>query len=222
MKRVLQGGFLLVALVCMSSAASAQTPSPPASDLTGRGTVSGDLVEGGSLSVDLRVAHTQGWQHIQEIEVDLELHGSVLDRLQFFPTQSSVVVGDGAPASLGQSARLRGSYFQVDPSKVSLSARGERLAVTIPIRLVNAPPPGARMTLSASAIPLATLGPDPLTEPVESSSGFSWGTLAAAAIAALLLGGFFGNVMGVRRRPPARVSVYGAVQRRLSDEKAKR
>jgi hypothetical protein len=57
---------------------------------------------------------------------------------------------------------------------------------------------------------------------VASSSGFSWGTLAAAAIAALLLGGFFGNVVGVRRRPTPRVSVYGAVQRRLSEEKAKR
>ncbi|MFN2545780.1 MAG: hypothetical protein ABR600_14580 [Actinomycetota bacterium] len=218
MKWLLRGGLLLFALAIVPGTAHAQS-----SQLRGTGTVSGALQQGSLLSVHLHVQHAEGWQHIQEIDVTLDLRGSTLERLQFAPTQSSLaILGDGSPASLGQTTTLQGSYFQINPSKVSLSARGGRLAVTIPIRLRTDPPPGARLEFSASAVPLASLGPKALTPPVESSSGFSWGTLGAAALAALLLGGFVGNVLGVRRRPTPRVSVYGAVQRRLSQEKAKR
>jgi hypothetical protein len=204
--------------------AMAQTPSPsPSPGLSGHGTVAGDLAAGNTVVVQLQIRHSGGWQHIDEVDVDLELHGSVIESLQFAPTQSSLaIVGDGAPASLGQTTKISGAYFTIDPSKVALTARGQDLRVRIPIALRNDPPPGARMTFEASAVPLDSLGPKALTPPVESSSGFSWGALGTAALAALLIGAFVGNVVGVRRRPVQRVNVYGAVQRRLSQEKSKR
>ena len=193
------------------------------SDLTGRGTVEGDLTAGTQLHVDLRVQHAKGWQHIEGINVSLALHGSTLEQLQLFPTQSSLaIVGAGAPASLGQSTLVRGDYFAVNPAQVTLSARGRSIRLAIPIRLRIEPPPGARLEFTASAVPLASLGPKALTPPVESNSGFSWGTLGTAVLAALLLGAVVGNVVGVRRRPQQRVSVYGAVQRRITQESTRR
>jgi hypothetical protein len=108
----------------------------------------------------------------------------------------------------------------VNPAQVSLTARGKQLRMTIPIRMRNDPPPGARLSFEASAVPLAQLGPKALTKPVEGSGGFSWGTLGLAIAVALFAGGFFGNVFASRRRSPPRASVYAAVQRRLSEERA--
>jgi hypothetical protein len=214
-KWVVRGGFLLLALVVLPGSAMAAK-----SDLTGRGTVEGDLTAGTLLHVDLRLQHAKGWQHIEGIEVSLALHGGTLERLQIFPTQSSLaIVGAGAPASLGQSTEVRGDYFAVNPAQVSLAARGRSIRLIIPIRLRVEPPTGARLEFSASAVPVASLGPKALTPPVESNSGFSWGTLGLAIAVALFAGGFLGNVFAGRRRPPKGPSVYAAVARKLAEER---
>ena len=44
--------------------------------------------------------------------------------------------------------------------------------------------------------------------------------LGAQIALALFVGGFAGNVVSTRRRPPARPSIYGAVQRRMDQEKS--
>ena len=218
MKRLLGGGLLLLVLVGVAGPAGAA----PAPKLTGAGTVEGDLKAGSVLTVRLHVEHSQGWQHVQEIDIDLVLQDSTLDQVQFAPTQSSLsVLGGAQPLSLGQTAQLTGAYFQVNPARVSLSAQGNRLRVTLPITMRTAPPPGARLTFDATAVPVATIGPKSLTPPVKSNSGFSWGTLGLAIAVALFAGGFFGNVFASRRRPPARPSVYSAVQRKLEEERVR-
>jgi hypothetical protein len=219
---LLRGGLLLFLLVSVPTSAMAQTPSPsPSAGLSGHGTVAGDLAAGSSLVVQLQVEHGEGWQHIQEIDVDLVLRGSNLERLQYIPTASQLsIIPGGAPVSLGQQGELRGQYFSIDPSRIALTARGNQLRVRIPMRVRTDPPAGARMTFEASAVPLDSLGPKALTPPVKSSSGFSWGALGLAIAVALFAGGFFGNVFGARRRRPSGPSVYGAIQKKLAEQKA--
>src|SRR5437660_831480 len=60
-----------------------------------------------------------------------------------------------------------------------------------------------------------------LTPPVKSAVGFSWGTLGLAIAVALFAGAFVGNLFTSRRRPAPRPSLYGAVQRRMAEEKEK-
>jgi hypothetical protein len=218
-KRLLGGVALLglvLVLVGAPSRAIAATPT-----LSGAGTVEGNLTAGQLLTVRLHVAHARGWQHIQHVDVQLQLQGSTLDGIEFLPAQSSLsILGGTAPASLGQAGQLTGPYFQVNPAKVSLSAKGSTLRLVLPIKLRIDPPTGARLTFTATAVPIASLGPKALTPPVKSNSGFSWGTLGLAIAVALFAGGFFGSVFSGRRRPAPRISVYSAVQKRLTEEKA--
>ncbi len=63
-------------------------------------------------------------------------------------------------------------------------------------------------------------GPRTLAEP--EGGGITWGTVVALIAAALFAGGFVGNMFASKRRPPARASVYDAVQRRLDDQAGSR
>ncbi len=223
MRRLLGGSLLaVVVLLAVSGPAGAATPAP--AKLTGHGTVDGTLAVGERLTVKVQVQHTRGWQHIQTVDVLLTLRGSRLDDIQFTPTTSSlqIVGGNSGPASLGSAGHVRGAYFEIDPSRVALTAQGQNLRMTMPIKVIAAPPPGAQMQLEATAFPVAQLGPQALTKPVSSNSGFSWGTLGLAIVVALFAGGFFGNVFAARRKPAPRPSVYAAVERRMAEEKAKR
>jgi hypothetical protein len=221
-KRLLRGGLLTLLLLAAPSVALAASPTS-SPKLTGAGTVTGTLTPKSLLTVKLHVEHSQGWQHIQVIDVLLELRGSTIDQIEITPTTSSVqILGGSAPASLGQAAELQGAYFRVNPAQVAFSARGKQLLVTLPLHLGAAPPPGARLAFSATAVPVATLGPKSLTPPVKSNSGFSWGTLGLAIAVALFAGGFAGSIFAGRRRPAPRPSIYAAVERRLAEERAKK
>ena len=222
MKRVAGGTLLLlVGMALLAPAASAQGAQPK---LKGKGTVEPTSLEPGTiLTVDLQVSHADGWQHIQTVDVNLELKNNVLDQIVITPTTTSIsVLGGSAPSSLGQEAKLRSTYFEVNPAKVSLTAQGNQLKMTVPVGLHAAPPPGATLTFGATAVPIETLGPRTLTEPVEENTGFSWGTLGLAIGLALFLGAFVGNIFAGRRKPSARPSIYAAVEKRMAEEKAKR
>jgi hypothetical protein len=74
-------------------------------------------------------------------------------------------------------------------------------------------------TFAANGVP--TQGFKPLTPPVQAKSGFSWGTLGVAILVALFAGGVVGNLFS-SRRVPQRPSVYGTIQRRLEEERARK
>jgi hypothetical protein len=172
--------------------------------------------------VKVRVHQQHGWQHIDEVDVNLELRNRSLDLLRFTPSASLVeIIGYPPPARLGQSGVLLGSYFKIDPSKVKLQAQGTTLQIAFPLNLVANPPAGARLELAARDDRGASTGSKPLTPPVESNSGFSIGTLFLAVVAAIFVGGFVGNIVSTKRRPPVRPSIYATVQRRMEEEKAK-
>ena len=212
---VLVGAFLALA--------ASGIPSTTASPLSATGSVTGALAAGETVHVSLAVQHTDGWQQISEVEVDLTLRGRPLEQLVIDPTNDSVVlVGVAGPVALGQPARFVGSYFRVDPATIGLTAKGQRLTLAIPIDIRAAPPPGARLTLQARGFDVTRTRPLALTAPVNDRSGFSWGTLGVAVAAALFLGGVVGGTFASRRRPPQRPSVYAAVRRRLDEERASR
>jgi hypothetical protein len=54
----------------------------------------------------------------------------------------------------------------------------------------------------------------------EGSGGLDWGTVLTVTVVAVLVGAFLGNLFASRRRPPPRLSVYGAMQRRIDEERS--
>src|SRR5437660_3082627 len=201
-RRLIRGGLLL-ALVLVAGAGRVSA-SPP---LSATGTVEGSLKTGDTLTVRLVIEHRQGWQHIQEIDVNLVLRNRSLDLLRFTPPLSTIeTLGYPPPARLGQPGLVLGSYLDVAPSKVTLSAGGTTLRITAPMKLLVDPPAGARLTFAAKDDQGATTGFHALTPPVKSSVGFSWGTLGLAIAVALFAGAFVGNLFTSRRRPAPRPS----------------
>jgi hypothetical protein len=205
--------------------ASAPVPALAAAKATvqASGSVTGDLKAGNVLTVDLKLSHPGGWQNFQQVEVALRIRGRPLDRFVFDSSDLSMfIVGDGAAASLTEPEVLHGPFFSVNTAGVALSARNQDLALTIPIRLLTDPPPGARLFYTYAANGVPTVGFKPLTPPVQAKSGFSWGTLGVAIAAALFAGGFLGNLVASNRRRQVRPSIYAAVSKRLEEERARK
>jgi hypothetical protein len=207
---------LLTTLAALGAARSAAAASP----LTATGSVTGRLAKGQTVQIKIEVHHADGWQQVSEIELDLALRGKALEQLVIDPTHDSVVLqGEAGPTALGQSSPFVGPYFRLDPATIAIAAKGKRLTLSFPITIAAAPPPDAKLTLQVRGFDLTKAGPIALTAPVQNESGFSWGTLALAATAALFLGGVLGGTFASRRRPPSRPSVYAAVRRRIDEER---
>lgn len=212
------GPLILLAVSLFALAAPARAQQSP---LSATGTVAGDLRRGETILVRLVVRHAGGWQEIDEIEVDLVLRGIALEQVVMDPTQVSVLLeGKAGPDALGGQAVLNGNFFSVHVASIGFSARADQVSLTIPLRIREVPPSGARLTYQAHGFDRSSTPERPLTPPVESDGGFSWGTLLVAAIAALFVGSYLGSTFASRRRPPPRPSVYAAVQRRLEQERS--
>jgi hypothetical protein len=208
---------LMIALGASSSPASAA----PAVKHSGQ--VTGDLAVGKVVTVKVSITHPKGWQSVQGVSIALRLRGRTLDQIQFTSSELSLSIDDdGGPVVLGQPGTLHGQFFTVDNSKAALAASGNRLGLTVPIKLTAAPPPGGRLFYTYSALGVPAPGYLPITPPVEASSGFSWGTLGVAIAVALFAGGFVGNLVASNRRRQQATSVYAAVSRRLDEERTRR
>ena len=194
-----------------------------AGPLTASGTVVGELKQGQTARVRLVVRHTDGWQQVSDVEVNLVLRGLTLERMVFDPTHvSATIEGQAGPAGFGSPEVLRGTFFSLNAASIGIAAQGDQATITFPLQIVATPPASARLFYSAHGLDDSVRAPRPLTPPIETDSGFSWGTLAVAAVAALFVGSYLGSTFASRRRPPPRPSVYATVQRRLEEEKSKR
>jgi hypothetical protein len=193
-----------------------------ASPLTATGQATGSLEAGHTVQLQLNVTHEGGWQQVSEVEVDLSLRGKPLEQLVIDPTHYSVVLeGEAGPAAFGDHAAFKGQYFELDPASIGISAKGQKLGLSIPLTVTVRPPPEARLTLIARGFDLSTTGPKALTPPVGTPRSFSWGLLAAAVLGALFAGSFLGSLVASRRRPAPRLSVYSTVQRRIEEERSR-
>jgi hypothetical protein len=220
---VIRKGSSLVAAAWLAIVLTAgPVLAAPESAVRHSGSVTGDLKQRSTVTVRVAIDHPKGWQNVQRVVIALRLRGQPLDQLVFQSSDLSLSdVGDGGPVVIGRQGALHGPYFGVDTSQAGLQARGNRLGLTIPIRLATAPPPGGRLFYSFSALGTSTPGFLALTPPVQEKGGFSWGTLGLAVAVALFAGGFVGNLFSSRRRPQ-RPSVYAAIQRRMDQERARR
>jgi hypothetical protein len=214
------GSMLVVAAVAL---APAPALGAAAARVKATGSVTGHLTAGSVATVDLSIEHSAGWQNVQSVQVALRLRGKPLDQMIFDSADLSfAIIGDGAPASLTTPETLRGPFFSVNTKNLGLNGRGNRLQLTIPIKFLADPPPGARLFYTFAANGVPAQGFKPLTPPVEAKSGFSWGTLAVAIAAALFAGGFLGNLVASNRRRQVRPSIYAAVSRRIEEERTRK
>ncbi len=203
-------------------------PSPARAASSGggfsaKGSVTGSVKAGSTVTVDLAIHHPSGWQRVQHVVVALQLKGVSLDRLVFEPADFSIsIVGDGAPVVVGQEGTLAGTFLRVNTARLSLKASGKDLGLTIPLQFATAPPEGARLFFAVNALGVVSSGFHPLTPPVKATKGFSWGTLGLAIAVALFAGGFAGNLVASNRRRPKGPSIYGTVAKRLEEERARR
>ena len=205
---------LLVVAAMAGAARAAGVPK-----VEDHGSVIGRLAAGEDVTVRVSITHPDGWQKVQRVVVALRLRGRRLDEIVFRTSELSIVVeGDGSPVVVGQAGELRGPFFRVDTARVGLTARGDRLTLTVPVALEAAPPTGARLFYNFTGFALSPPGFTALTPPVQEKGGFSWGTLAVAVAAALFLGGFVGNLFASSRRRKQGPSVYAVVQHRIRDQ----
>jgi hypothetical protein len=212
------GCFLVAWSVMLADAVAEAAPK-----VTARGTAAGALQRGSTIRVRLQATDSSGWQRIEAIEVALKLRGQPLDRMVAVPNSFSVViVNSTAPLTIGNQGVLQGPYFLLDTAKMTVTARANAYALTFPLRLIAAPPPGARLFLSVRDVSGVAARVVALTPPVTTENkGFPWGTIGLAVAAALFIGGFVGNTFSTRRSR-ARPNVYASVARRLDEERSKR
>jgi hypothetical protein len=228
MTRTARRPLVRTALGCLAVAGVLWLALPadaaPAPKVSARGSAAGKLVGGAIIHFKLRATDSAGWQHIDTIEVSLQLRGQPIDRVTVTPTKFSIViVNSGAPpVSIGQVGTIRGAYFDLDNSKTTVSTSRTQYNLSFPVRLIADPPPGARLFLQVSDVSGVVPPQIPLSPPVvRVDKGFPWGTIGLAAAAALFVGAFVGNTFSTRRSR-ARPNVYATVARRLEEERSKR
>jgi hypothetical protein len=204
--------LLLVAGLLMAAAGMALAQ---ASEITVRGSVGGDLQRGGQARFEVTATHPDGWQALRTVAVVLDLHGAVLEEVVYDVDGTAIEVGDNrAVAGTGNIAE--GQFLRVGAFGLEVSTGGNRLGLSFDARVLEEPPLGARFRFVAqddedeevaTSIPAA----------VEEDGGLSWSVVVLAVLAALLAGGLLGSRVATHRRAPT--SVYGAVARRLEEER---
>jgi hypothetical protein len=217
--RVIRGALAATVAAMMAAPAWGAASTP----IKATGHVTGDVRQGTPLVVTVTATHTGGWQDIAEVRVELALRGRPLDSVSVDPTNVSIAIpGSAGPHLLGEAHRMVGSFFVIEGAGVTISARGDRLTLRLPLTLSAEPPPGARLTYRVDGSDVTTTGDRFLTAPVATDrGGFSWGTLGAAVAGALLAGAVLGNTFASSRRKAVRPSVYAAVQRRIEQERGR-
>lgn len=203
---VLVGGILL-----LTPAAVAQSEAGPAI----RGSVAGELAQGGRARFRATVTHPDGWRALDRVLVRLELHRVPLDEVAYGVGDGVVSLGDSR-AVAGTGNALTGRFVRVDAFGISVSTGGNRLELSFPAGVVREVPEDARVRF---------LGEDhegrsaeisvPAVVPAE-EGGTSPTTVILAAALALLAGGYLGARVATHRRRP---SIYEAVARRIVEER---
>ena len=208
---------LLVALFAGVPAALA-SPSPP-SGPTVSGSVSGALKRGGVVTFRVAVNEPGGWRNLDEVQITMILHSLTLAQVSYLPSAGRIALRGGSLVRVGTDGTLEGSFFRFSGLDVTLVEGGNRLGMTIRARVSQDIPAGTQFQLAATDASGASASVTRVANVSRGGGGLSWGTLAAAVLAALFIGGLAGGLFASRRRPEARASVYAMISRRLQDER---
>jgi hypothetical protein len=210
---------VLVWIVAAPGTAGAQSASPsPERGPSVSGQVTGALSTGSALTIGIDATIPGGWEALHLVEASIVSGGQELERLRFDIEDNKLTVGE-QDLVVGTGAVASGEYLRVSGTDVVVTTGGANLSFEAEAGVVKAIPEDARFELSVTddvgtrvtaARGLARNDPD---------SGLTWGAVLTAVVVALFAGGFLGNRVASRRRPPARLSVYGTVQRRIDEER---
>jgi hypothetical protein len=196
--------------------ARAQSPSGAPSPSV-EGEVSGGLEPGGVLSIRADVTMPGGWQGLHLVEVAVFSGGRELEHLAYEVESSRLEIGSSR-LLVGTGSEGSGTFLRVRGPRVVVTTGGPYLSITIDADVLRTVPAGARFRLSATSDTGATAEVMRTIAAPADEGGFGWDVVFAAIAGALLVGAFAGNLVASRRRPPPRLSVYGAIQRRLDAE----
>jgi hypothetical protein len=217
--------LLLAAVLGVTLAAIAASPALGQTPSTGprlSGGVSGELLKGSRVTFTLHATEPGGWQKLHTLQVTMLLHELILSQMTYFQDFDAITIRGGQLVHLGTDQALDGSFFRVSGLDVDTLTTGDRLDLTIRVQVREDVPQGAQFRLTATDDTGASVSiiKTAVLPKADQGSGFSWGTLAAAVLAALFAGAFLGGVLGSRRRAPT-VSVYTAIRRRLDEERTR-
>jgi len=208
-----------------SPAGAPSTSSSPSASPTFQtpqidGAVTGSNIQGKVLEIQVDSTLPGGWEGLHRVDVALLVGGREVDQIDY-DIENAKVTLDGHAIAVGTGAEASGAYLHLNGARVILTTGGGALSLRVGADVIQAIPESARFRLSVTTDrgQTASVVRELASPPAK---GLTWSTVIAALVIALLAGGFVGNVFASRRRPPARLSIYGTVQRRLDDERSGR
>jgi len=204
-----------VLVVAPAAAAQSIGPSPtPRVD----GEISGVLSRGGTLTIRVEALMPGGWEGLHLVEVAVGADGRELERMRYDIEDARLALAEQEMV-VGTGDVVVGQWLRVAASRVVVTTGAGHLTFTATAEVLRDLPPQTGFELSVTGdrgeravVTRRIADPEP--------EGLSWGTVLAAVVAALFAGGFVGNLYASRRRPPPRLSIYGAIQRRLEEERS--
>ena len=158
-----------------------------------------------------------GWEGLHLVEVRVLDGSQELEHLVFDIEDNQLTVGDEKIA-VGTGAVADGEYLGVSGTKVVVTTGAGNLSFGVDASVIRTIPETARFELSVTDDFGGTARTtERLAEPDD--GGLTWGTVITVVVIALLAGGFVGNLFASHRRPPARMSVYGTIAKRIDADR---
>lgn len=210
------GGVLLTGAGVHARAQSPSAPPTPRID----GEVSGGVAVGETLDVRADVTMAGGWQALHLVEVGLVSNGREIEHMTYDIESTRIEIG-GHDVLIGTGDQGVGTYLGVRGPRVIVTTGGPYLSIQIHADVLRTLPQQVRFRLSATDDAGATAQITRARASAKPEDGFGWDVVIAAVLGALLVGASAGNLVASRRKQPPKLSVYGAVQRRLDAEASK-
>ena len=209
---------LLVAASASSAPANAQSASPsPSKGPTVNGEISGSLIRGSSLSIRVDATMPGGWEGLHLADVVIRSDSQMLEELIYDIEDNKLTIA-GQSVIAGTGGVGRGEYLRVSGADVILTTGGGNLSLQLNADVIKTIPDSARFDIGVIGDTGETAtATESLAQP--ESGGITWETVIAAILIALLAGGVIGNLFASKRRPPARLSLYGTIDQRLRAER---
>jgi hypothetical protein len=219
MARGLRAAFLVgAALLLPAGPALAQTASPTPKAPTVEGEVTGGLTRGSTLKFTVDATMPGGWEALHLVEIVVRSGGDELERMRYDIEDVQLKLGEQEIVA-GTGGEATGAYLRASGADVVVTTGGGNFSFHVATDVIQAIPEDARFELGVvDDFGTPTSVTRRIAEPPE-DGGLSWETVVTAVLVALLAGGFIGNLFASKRRPPPRLSVYGAIDRKLRSER---